>query len=73
MAEQDCARIEKECERNITTELTVGIPYLVASPMANMVIKTFCHFNIGNMQLTVINFLSIYIASALLWGCIAAM
>ena len=73
MAEQDCARIENECERNVMTELTVGTTYSVASPLANMVIKTFCHFNIENMQLTIINFLSIYITSSLLWGCIAAM
>ena len=73
MVEQDCARIENECERNVMTELTVETTYSVASPLANMIIKTFCHFDIENMQLAFINFLRIYIASALLWGCIAAM
>ena len=57
------------------TKLTMGIMYLVTSPLANTVIKAksssglsppAIHFKIENMQLTIINFLSAYIASALL-------
>ena len=73
MVEQDCARMEEEYEKNVTTEPTVGTIYSITSPLVNIVIKkifkwfiTSCHFNIKNMQLTVINFLSTYINSALL-------
>ena len=33
-------RMEEECDRNVTTELTVGTTYSVTSSLANMVIKT---------------------------------
>ena len=64
MAEQNCVRMEEEYERNVMTELTVGTTYSIAPPLVNTVTKNkifkqfvnFCHFNIKNMQLTVINF-----------------
>ena len=40
MAEQDCVKMEEGGERNVTTKLTVGSMYSVASPLANTVIKT---------------------------------
>ena len=42
MAEQDCARMEEECEKKETTELIVGTTYLVASPLDTMVINSKC-------------------------------
>ena len=59
--------MDEECERNVTTELTVGTTYSIASFLANTVIKTMFkrfvtsrHFNIENMQLVLLIFERLY-------------
>ena len=70
MVEQDCTRVEEECDRNVTTKLNVGTTYLIAPPLANRLLKQnlqgvrhIHHFNFKNVQLTVIKYLSAYITS----------
>ena len=73
--EQNCMRMEEECERNVTIQLTVRTTYSVASPLANMVSKTKSSsglstptiFKIEKYAVNWLNFLSAYVTSALLW------
>ena len=65
--------MEEECDRNVTTELTVGTMYSITSPWLIQLLKQnfqeVCHiryFNFKNMQLTVISFEHLY-HFCLLW------